>query len=324
MYRALIVVLLLVISGCASRPEPNSGYDGTFDPVEAAKTRVSLGLTYLKNGNYTQAKANLDKAINFAPRLSNAHFAMGYYYQAVSEFELADKFYNQAIALDKTNPDLLNSYGAFLCQKGDYKRSEEYLLKAISIRNYANAAESYENLAICSHSQAKLEKAIDYLGTALKHQPGRAKSWYMMIELLIAKQRWQEAKVAFRQYEKIVPVNADSLALAIEIEQGLGNRATAQGYRDMLVKLYPESANKQRMQILRTPKTVGVQENPEPMEINNTKPEVMTHVVVAGETLYRISRQYNVRIQSLLDWNGISDVSNLRVGQKIFVADPNQ
>lgn len=320
MFRALTIVLFLSLSGCSSQPERNSGYDGSFDPIEAAKTRVSLGLTYLKNGNYTQAKTNLDRAINFAPRLSDAHFAMGYYYQSVSEFELADQYYNQAIALDKNNPDLLNSYGAFLCQKGEYQRSEEYLLRAIESRNYANAAESYENLAICSHSQAKIDKAIEYLSAALKHQPGRAKSWYMMIELLIARQRWQEAKVAFRQYEKVVPVNADSLALAIEIEQGLGNYDVAQGYRDMLNKLYPELVGRKRTEILVMPQQSVATDVHHRVSTTN-KPQ--THVIQKGENLYRIALQYKVRMQWLIDWNGIEDVSNLSVGQTIFVSNPN-
>ncbi|XOV79377.1 MAG: type IV pilus biogenesis/stability protein PilW [Aestuariibacter sp.] len=321
MYRALTFLILLLLSGCASQSQRGNGYDGSFDPVEAAKTRVSLGLTYLKNGNYTQAKTNLDKALSFAPRLSDAHFAMGYYYQSVSEFDLADQFYSQAIALDKSNPDLLNTYGAFLCQKGDYQRSEEYLLKAINSRNYANAAESYENLAICSHSQAKINKAIEYLSTALKHQPGRAKSWYMMIELLIAQGRWQEAKVAFRQYEKVVPVNADSLALAIEIEQGLGNSDVAQGYQDMFNKLYPERANLKRTQILKMPQS-GIAQSLDSRSQAGTKP--MTHVIQKGENLYRIALKYKVRMQWLIDWNNIDDVSNLSVGQSIFVSNPNQ
>lgn len=316
--RYLVCIIAIFLAGCASQNSPTEALDPSVNVVEAAKTRVSLGLTYLKNGNYTSAKTNLDKALAFAPRLSDAHFAMAYYYQTVSEFELADQYFNQAIALDRRNPDLLNSYGAFLCQTGEYAKAKEFLLRAVQTKQYANAAETYENLAICSHSQTNIDEAIDYLSTALQHQPGRAKSWYMFIELLIAKERWQEAKVAYRQYEKVVPVTADTLALAIEIEEGLGNRAVADGYANMLHKLYPDRANTKRTQLLRP---VVKQQNKVPVAIDNNG--IRTHIVQKGENLYRIALQYKVRMQWLIEWNDLVDASALAVGQTIYVSDPN-
>ena len=71
-----------------SQPLPDGFKDpDDFDTVAAAKTRISLGLTYLKNGNYSQAKFNLDKALQFAPRLADAHYSIAYYYQVVGENE---------------------------------------------------------------------------------------------------------------------------------------------------------------------------------------------------------------------------------------------
>jgi type IV pilus assembly protein PilF len=67
----------MLLSGCVSQNDQSFGQN--FDHLKAAKTRVSLGLTYLKNGNYRQAKFNLDKALEFAPRSADANFDMAYY-----------------------------------------------------------------------------------------------------------------------------------------------------------------------------------------------------------------------------------------------------
>lgn len=323
--RILTLLFTLILAGCASQTttSPVPVAQGV-NQIEAAKTRVSLGLTYLKNGNYVQAKTNLDKAMEFAPRLGDVHFALAYYYQQVSEWEIARQYYEQAMHLDRNNPDLINSYGAFLCEVGEYREAKENLLKAVNIKSYNRSAESYENLAICSHRQGKTAEAMTYLRSALQHQPGRARSWYMLVELLIAKQQWQEAKIAYRQYEKVVPVTADTLNLAIEIENGLGNANIAQGYTDMLQTLYPDRVEQPRTVIL-TPALVStgevVQETTKPATA--ARSDILYHVLKKGETLYQVSRIYDVRVQSLVEWNSISDVSGLSIGQRLIVSNPN-
>jgi type IV pilus assembly protein PilF len=262
---------------------------------------------------------------------------------------------------------------------GEYRKADEYLLKAATSKAYNRSAETYENLAICGHRQGNIDDALMYLRTALQHQPGRARSWYMFVELLIANEQWQEAKVAYRQYEKVVPVTSDTLNLAIEIEEGLGNKKVAQGYADMLQTLYPEQAGQPRKVILRptsravevakesnapknnvpqnnapnnntlenksTPavtqpvaqntllqepetKTEEVAEEKQPAasatNVETQKfAEVRHHILQEGETLYQISRRYSVKVQSLVKWNNIQDVSNLSIGQKIIVSEPN-
>jgi len=330
-----IVIFILCLSACATQ---NNGASDTseVDTLQAARTRVSLGLTYLKNGNYVQAKTNLDKALEYAPELGDVHFALAYYYQQVSEQGLAKEYYQRALDLDEDNPDLINSYGAFLCEVGDYKAADAYLMKAVKTRSYSRSAETYENLAICSHSQGKLKESQQYLRTALKHQPGRGKSWYMLIELLLSQQLWQEASQAYRKYEKVVPVNSDTLKLAIEIENGLGKHKVAKGYIDMLGSLYPDDAETPRRVVLTTSNTLPASDsNTEDTVVLADTPKVEEtasdlsqsavtfHILQKGETLYQISRRYDVRVQSLIDWNNISDVSSLAIGQKILVSEPN-
>ena len=238
--RSLIFALVIVLSGCVSQPMPE-GFERTddFDQVEAAKTRISLGLTYLRNGNYTQAKHNLDKALEFAPRLADAHYSIAYYYQIVGEVVRAENAYEDALRLAPRNPDIANSYGAFLCQQSRYEEAKSFFEKAVNSQTYANSAETYENMAICSLSQSQTSDAINYLRTALNHQPTRGKSLLLLSEVLVEQEQFEEAKQVLIRYQRVARVSANSLWLAVQIESGLGQAENAKGYGDMLLSLYP-------------------------------------------------------------------------------------
>ncbi|MFS1703109.1 type IV pilus biogenesis/stability protein PilW [Alteromonas sp. AMM-1] len=238
--RILTLVALLWLSGCVSENQ-GGNFSTEFDQSEAAKTRISLGLTYLKNGNYTQAKMNLDKALSFAPRLADTHYGLAYYYQVVGEAERAREAYETAMSLAPRNADIANSYGAFLCQQGDYEAAKTFFLQAVNSRQYANSAATYENMALCAQSQGQGEDAIEYLNSALKHQPGRAKTLFILTEMYVATEQYELAEQTLRKYEKVARVSPDSLWLAIEIATGKGDILTANGYGDMLLTMYPDS-----------------------------------------------------------------------------------
>ena len=191
--KPLLCFVFSLLIGCTSQSSgPNMGDD--FDQQKAAKTRVSLGLTYLKNGNYSQAKFNLDKALEFAPRSADAHFGLAYYYQSVGEVNSAETSYQTAMDYEPRNADIANSYGAFLCQQGKYPKAKEYFLKAINSSNYISSAETYENLALCSQSQGYLAETTEYLRSAVNHQPGRAKSLFLLTQSLIREESMKKSR----------------------------------------------------------------------------------------------------------------------------------
>ena len=231
---------IIFTSGCVSNSQSGL-YGGNFDHEEAAKTRMSLGLTYLQNNNYTQAKKNLDKALAFNPRSADVQYAMAYYYQLVGDNLRAEEYYETAIDLAPNNGDIANSYGAFKCQNGEYEKAKAYFFDAINNRLYANAAQTYENLALCAQSQGKLDEAIDYFQDALKHQPARGKSLFLLSELYTVSEQWELAESTLRKYERVAKVTPDSLWLAYEIAKGKGDVEKATGYGEMMVSLFPES-----------------------------------------------------------------------------------
>ncbi len=47
------------------------------------------------------------------------------------------------------------------------------------------------------------------------------------------------------------------------------------------------------------------------------------HIVSRGENLYRISLLYNIKMQRLIDWNGLTDASAIFDGKKLFLVAPS-
>ena len=341
--RSILIIVVLLLGACVSEPRPEGFKDkDDFDQIQAAKTRISLGLTYLNSGNYSQAKFNLDKALQFAPRLADAHYSMAYYYQKVGELELAEASYQEAIDRAPKNPDIANSYGAFLCQNGKYQKAKKYFLKAVNSTNYVSTAETYENLALCSQSQGEIDDAITYLKNAINHQPSRGKSLILLARLQVQQQQWLDAKKTLKRYERVARVTPDTLWLSIEIEKGLQNTKLVQGYGDMLIRMYPTHPNtleyiKNRNSFITTPskKVLKIEpkksmDNEQQFEVESVEKvvdsaddkETVYHIVEQGENLYQISLRYNVIMNRLIEWNQLENNSAIYAGKKLYVIDP--
>jgi type IV pilus assembly protein PilF len=237
-------VVCATLAGCVSEPrDPAFAGAEAINNDEAAKTRVSLGLTYLNNGNFAQAKANLDKALEFSPRSANANFAMAFYYQQVDELGLANEYYDRALKYGPENADIINSYGAFLCEQGKYESAKSYFLRAVNNKSYVSTAETYENLAICAQDQGRSDEALTYFQSALNHQPTRSKSLYLLAQLQAEEGNFGDAKKTLWKYERVSQVSPQSLWLAYEIAQGLGDTKSALSYGEIMKSMYPDHPN---------------------------------------------------------------------------------
>jgi len=53
-------------------------------------------------------------------------------------------------------------------------------------------------------------------------------------------------------------------------------------------------------------------------QATKTTPKTLTHIVVAGDTLYALAARYKVSVAELMQWNNLS-TSNLRIGQVLIV-----
>jgi len=239
------VALPMLVSGCVTQ-----SYENDNTPVvqnqsnrdDMAATRISLGLGYLKMGNMSQAKQNLEKAKNFAPNMVQVYTAFAHYYETVGEDEQTIDSYEKALSIKSDDADTLNNYGVYLCRKNKVEEAEKQLLKAIAVPSYVLVAKSYDNLASCFLQIDDFSKAEIYLNKAILHSPSSASTLLQMVQLQYAMGDYQQAKLFEQRFSKVTRrFSPQSLALSYKVHHKLGQRSVAKNYGTMLVKMYPQS-----------------------------------------------------------------------------------
>ncbi|MGL1957367.1 MAG: type IV pilus biogenesis/stability protein PilW [Colwellia sp.] len=243
--KIIIIALALLLPACVTQE-----FESDDTPVvknqsnrdEMAITRISLGLGYLKMGNMSQAKFNLDKAKKFSPKMVQVYTAFAHYYATVGEHELTITAYEKALSIQSDNADTLNNYGVYLCRQNQVPAAEKQFLKAIAVPSYTLVAQSYDNLASCYLQIDDFEKSELYLNKAILHSPSAASILFKMVRLQYAKSDYKEARIFLQRFEKSTRrFTPQSLALAYKVYFKLGQRRTARNYGAMLVKMYPQS-----------------------------------------------------------------------------------
>lgn len=211
------------------------------DNTEAAKTRISLGLNYLRRGDSTQALFNLERARTMAPNLPEVYNALAFYYQTVGEHVQAENAYKQAIARDANNADAYNNYGAFLCQIGKFEDAERLLLTAIAKPGYIRVAESYENLALCQLEQDGFERARSFLASSLSHNGTRITALINSASVNYAMGNLQDAKADLQRIQRLGRVSARSTLLNYLVSEKQGDLSTMKHAEQLLLTLYIDS-----------------------------------------------------------------------------------
>ena len=241
---ALTLLLQITVAGCVSEQTVVEGTRGGQSEVgtdQQARTRMSLGLTYLQRGENDQAIFNLEKAKDLAPDMPEIWNALAYYYEQVDEVEQAEDAYRTALRKDDSNADTYNNFGAFLCQHGKYKQSEELLLAAVKRPGYIRVADSYENLAYCALDQNDFAKYKQYLLSAVKHSSSRQTAIYNLASLEYAMGNMAEAKKWQTRLQNLGQVSAAASLLRYLIAYRTGDAAEQQIAEKFLVSVYPTS-----------------------------------------------------------------------------------
>lgn len=248
--RLVPLTLLILITGCtttsssfttpyATSDQTNVGSD--YDKEKAASTRLSLGLRYLSQGDYEKAKFNLDKAFAHLPDNENVLRGFAWYYEKVSEIELAEQYYKKAMAVNAKNPALLNQYGVFLCRNNRLKKSIELFDASANILSNKDVGGTYENAATCSLIAGDTEQAEIMYRKALNHNPRQHDSLLGMATIEFGKERYKRSRSYISRYEQIANHTPRSLWLALRTESKLGNMNAVASYAIKLEQLYPDS-----------------------------------------------------------------------------------
>lgn len=237
--RVLLASLLaaaVLMSGCASqssfaKPQPD----------KASDINLELGIDYLRKGKLSEAKEKIERALAQNPRNARAHSTAGMLYSRLNDVNKADSHFDKAVSLSNEDPEILNSYAAFLCSHERYERGAKAAVKAASNPLYKTPEVAFLNAGNCFRNGNQIKEAEDSYRRALKTSPRFSAALFQMADLEFTQNEFMSARAFLERYLETARVTASSLWLAVRIERGLGNVPAATDYARRLKNDYPNS-----------------------------------------------------------------------------------
>jgi type IV pilus assembly protein PilF len=236
---------VIALSACNTNPVRNETHPGAETP---AQINLKLGVEYMRRGIYDLALTKLQRALEYDPKLPDAHNAIAILYSQLGETQLADEHYQRALYLAPNDSKSLNNYGAFLCDQGRYEEADKYFLRAINNPLYAARGQAYENVALCALRIPDLDKAEEYMRKALEINPTLPKSLYQMANLSFDKGGYLSARAYLQRYLEVASHTPDSLWLCVRVERELGDRSAEASCALVLERKYPDSREARLLQ----------------------------------------------------------------------------
>jgi Flp pilus assembly protein TadD len=91
---------------------------------------LALGKKQYRAGNFGSAERYFRRAAELHPRDAEAWVGLAAAYDRLRRFDLADRAYDQAVAIVGPTPEVLNNRGYSFMLRGDYARARSTLLAA--------------------------------------------------------------------------------------------------------------------------------------------------------------------------------------------------
>jgi type IV pilus assembly protein PilF len=235
-----LLAAALVTAGCGGAP-PRSASPSAGGAASPAEIQVGLAQGYLRQGRLDIAMARANRALELDPRLPSAHTVAAIIYQRVGDEEAAARHYARAVELAPRDGDVLNNHGTFLCARGEFERADALFERALRDPFYRTPAVALANRGSCALKAGRVDEADRYLRAALEIEPAYGDALFAMASLNHARGDDLRARAFIERYLAAAPASAEALALAIRIEERLGNRRQAEDYRSRLRREFPDS-----------------------------------------------------------------------------------
>lgn len=189
-----------------------------------ARIRLELAAGHYQQRNYTTALDELRTALSIDPEYAQAYGMLGLIYMDLNDPAKAESSFKQALQLAPGNADLSNNYGWFLCQSGRTAEAIPLFERAASDRLYSSPSRPLHNAGVCLRRQGDVAGAEQYLQRAFKVDPGNPVAMFNLSEIYLEQQDLDKAHFYSQRLIKSHEPSAQTLWLALRVEQARGNR----------------------------------------------------------------------------------------------------
>lgn len=234
----IICVAVLLLSGCQSNSDLVTKPQDTQKQVEAL---VDLGVGYLKNGDYTRAKDNLNHALHLDSHAASAHNALALVFQFEREFKEAEKQFKLALRYQPKFTRARNNYGAFLFGQGRYKEAISQLNIAAQDQFYDERPTVFENLGVCYLQLDDKKDAEAAFVKSVALNPKQPRALLELAGLRYDQQKYSSSQQLFHRYEQVSRANANSLWLCVRLAKVFHDDNKEASCALALKNIYPAS-----------------------------------------------------------------------------------
>jgi type IV pilus assembly protein PilF len=202
---------------------------------------LQLGIRYLDLNRLELAKKNLQKAVELEPDNARAYSALAFLNEKINHFEESRKYYEIALGLAPDDISVQNNYGKFLCERREFDRGLALLKQAISNLLNDRPWIGYTNAARCHLLLGQRPEALNLLNQALDVNTQYPAALFEMQKISYQMGEYKAAKDYLQRYLTEGKHTAETLWIAYQTEQTLGNFALANEYRALLLEKFPLS-----------------------------------------------------------------------------------
>jgi type IV pilus assembly protein PilF len=237
-------------TGPATTPPSGSkpaGSDGrsASDPSDAdrrAAVRMELASLYFGRGQYDTALDEVKLALQAKPDLGAAYSLRGLIYASMGDEALADESFDQALRINPRDADAMHNRAWFLCQRNKFAEADRWFEQALAVPQYREPQRSLLAQGVCLTRAGKLEEAERKLSQAYELDPTNPTTALNLADVLYRRGEYERARFYIRRVnQREEASSAQSLWLALKIENRLGNRGGVDDFGRQLRNRFPQA-----------------------------------------------------------------------------------
>ncbi len=248
---ALILSAAALLAACAApggapaSPPPSGELRTASDQTDAdrrAAVRMELAALHFGRGQYETALDEIKLALQAKPELGAAFSLRGLVYASMGEDRLADDSFARALQINPRDADVLHNRGWFLCQRNRFDEADRLFEQALALPQYRDVLRTYLVQGVCHARAGRLEEAERKLSRAYELDTSNPTTALNLSEVLYRRGEFERARFYIRRVNQREELsNAQTLWLALRVENRLGNRGGVEEFARQLRNRFPQA-----------------------------------------------------------------------------------
>ena len=248
---ALVLCVASLLVACASPGGapvnvPSNELRTASDQTDAdrrAAVRMELAALHFGRGQYVTALDEIKLALQSKPELGAAFSLRGLVYASMGEDALADDSFARALQINPRDADTMHNRAWFLCQRNKFAEADRLFEQALNVPQYRDTQRSLMAQGVCHARAGKLDVAESKLSRAYELDPSDPTTALNLSEVLYRRGEFERARFYIRRVNQREELsNAQTLWLALRIENRMGNRGSVDEFGRQLRNRFPQAA----------------------------------------------------------------------------------